>query len=84
MSKSVKVTMLYQDANTRDYSFNASNSITPNAVREKITAINASIAGGTDGGFSQTFVSDEGSNLTKISGASVITEVDTIIFGGDF
>lgn len=84
MSKSVKTNMLYQDADTRNYTFDASDSITPNAVREKINAINASITGGTDNGFSQTFTSDNGANLTKISGASIITEVDTIIFGGEF
>lgn len=84
MSTSIKTTMFYQDADTRDYTFDASDSVTPNSVREAVNGINASITGGTDGGFSQTFISDGGANLTKINGASIITEVDDIIFGGDF
>lgn len=84
MSKFIETELIYQDGDTRKYKFNAVDSITPNAARTKAKAVNASLSGGTDGGLSQTFISDGGANLTKINSVAIISEVDTNIFGGDF
>lgn len=81
--RTLQITLLYQDGETRTYAFVASGAV-PNTVRTKIQAINASISEGTDDGLSTTFVSDYGGNLTRISGAKIINEVDTEIFGGEF
>lgn len=84
MSKSVQTTLLYEDATTRNYTFDAAEPIVPNDVRSAVQAINASIAGGTDDGLHTTFTADDGANLTKISGAKLTQETVTMIFGGEF
>ena len=66
----VKMRFKYANADTRLYSFDCQDSLAAD-VKSKIKAVNTSLQGGTDGGLSTFFVSDSGSNLALIDGATL-------------
>lgn len=76
----VKLRFKYADAATRLYNFDCENSVALD-VADNVIAVNDSLTGGTAGGLSSFFVSDAGSNLVLIDGAtleSVYSEPITI------
>ena len=69
----VKLTCSYSNTDlTHQYAFDCAESLV-SGVRNKVKAINASLAGGTDGGMSTFFLSADGHNLTKISDARIVS-----------
>ena len=71
MSKKLKLTFGYADTDvTRVYAFDVADSITADC-KDAIIDINDSLQGGTDGGLSSFFVSDEGDNFTLITAAQL-------------
>lgn len=68
--KTVKTQFKYADSTTRLYAFDCDDSLAA-GVKDKVIAINTSLAGGTDDGLSTFFVSDAGNNFVQISGATI-------------
>lgn len=79
----VKMTLSYDDDDKRNYDFSCDENDLL-AVKSKIVAVNTSLAGGTDDGMSDFFLSDNGGNLTKISAAQIISVEETVLdLGGN-
>lgn len=78
--KSAKITLAYEDATSRTYTFNGV--LYPLDVKDKVLAINASLEAGTADAFKNTFVSDNGAKCAMISKAQVITTIQDIIYQG--
>ena len=70
MADIVKLRFKYDDNATRLYSFDCDESLVL-GVKEKVQDINSSLYGGIAGGLSSFFVSDAGSNLARIDGATI-------------
>ncbi len=70
MSQDVKMKFKYADDATRIYAFDCDDSLVT-GVSTKIKAVNSSLSAGTAGGLSSFFVSDAGSNLVVIDGATI-------------
>ena len=68
--QTLRMRFKYADSDTRLYAFDCEDSLA-GGVKSKIKAINSSLQGGTDGGLASFFVSDNGSNLTVIDGATL-------------
>ena len=69
-TNSVTLTFGYEDTNfTRRYKFEDVSAAGLSGIVARIKAINESLAGGTDGGLSTFFLSDEGDNFTGIIAA---------------
>lgn len=84
--KSLTVECTYTGTDfTRTYNFTKLDTATPQSVQSKIIALNASLAGGTDGGLADFFVSDDydGTNgkLKAIKTAKVKFVTTTPIMG---
>lgn len=70
----VKLVTAYENSEAnRQYTFDCAASLV-SGVKNKVKAINASIAGGTDGGLSSFFIDDDGNHMASISSAFVISE----------
>lgn len=82
-TNTVKMTFTYADNKSRNYEFScAADDLID--VEYKINAINASISAGTDDGFKQFFISDDGAMTTKISTAQIISVTETVLdLGGN-
>lgn len=79
----VKITMSYTDDTKRNYEL-AVDEQDMIDVEDNIIAINASLKAGTDGGLSTFFVSNNGSNLSTISEAQIISVSETVLdLGGN-
>ena len=76
MSMTLKTTFTFDDDTTRQYAFSVADSLAT-ACKSKIKAINTSLAGGTDNGLGDFFLSDGGDPLVKISAAQLISETET-------
>lgn len=76
--KTVKTQFKYVDDTTRLYAFDCEDSLSAD-VKDKILAINASLAASTDGGLADFFVSDEGEKMVQISGATIESSISTPI-----
>ena len=75
----VKLTFGYADTDfTRLYTFSCDDSLL-SGIPTKVNAINASLAGGTDGGLAAFFQSDDGHNFVKIVKASAVALFETPI-----
>lgn len=75
----IQLTFRYEDtSDTRQYELECADSLV-SSVKEKVLAINASLAAGTDEGLSDFFVSDDGDRFTLISSAKAIEVVETPI-----
>lgn len=68
--KNVKLRFKYDNASTRLYNFDCEDSIVA-GVKDKILGVNASLRASIDGGLSEFFVSDAGSNFVIIDGATI-------------
>ena len=79
-TKSVKVTLAYEDATSRAYTFNGVDSMYVIDVKDKVLAINESLEAGTANNFKNTFVSNNGATVKMISKAQVITVQQEVIY----
>lgn len=86
IKNSVTLTMSYNGTDTtRKYKINEVPTSAISQIQTKTEAVNASLAGGTDGGLSTTFVTDDytgsGTNgtLAKVSEVKIVTEEITDI-----
>lgn len=88
MSKSITVTCAYENTDfTRKYKFNdvTNENAVANTVRNKIKALNASLAGGTADGLDEFFRSDDYDStldvgkLQRISAAQIDSQTVTVI-----
>ena len=71
MSKTLKMTFGYDESElSRQYSFEVADSLA-SACKDKIKAINTSLAGGTAGGLSSFFLSDNEENFSAITYAAL-------------
>lgn len=66
---SVTLTFGFEDATTRKYKFDDVANAALSGIATKCKAINASLVGGTAGGLSTFFLSDDGENFTSILAA---------------
>ena len=87
ISHEVQLTFGYNESNqTRTYAFDVAESIAADydTIKNKVKAINASLAAGTDDGLADFFVADDydgtGGKLSAIKSAVVITTDERIIF----
>ena len=81
LTNNVVVTLLYNDGDTRNITFEnvASNDLP--AVKSKILAINAN-ANNEYANFYQTFVSDDGEAVTKIESCKIVSIEEEVIYSG--
>jgi len=77
---SVKVTLAYEDATSRIYTFNGVDNMYLPDVKDKVLAINESLEGGTANNFKNTFVSNNGATVKMISKAQIITLQQEVIY----
>lgn len=87
ISHEVQFTFAYNASEqTRTYAFDVAESIAADTatIKQKIQAINASLAAGTDDGLADFFVADDydgtGGKLSSIKSAVVTTTEERIIF----
>ena len=80
MSNSVTMTFGYDDTDfTRKVKLDNLTAGSLSSVKSKILAVNASLAGGTAGGLSTFFISDDGKNFTRITAAQIDSTSTTVI-----
>lgn len=81
LTNNVVVTLLYNDGDTRNITFEnvASNDLP--AVKSKIIAINAN-ANNEYANFYQTFVSDDGEAVVKIESCKIVSTEEEVIYSG--
>ena len=77
---SVKVTLAYEDATSRNYTFNGVDNMYLPDVKDKVIAINESLEAGTANNFKNTFVSNNGATVKMISKAQIITLQQEVIY----
>lgn len=79
---SVTLTFGFKDETTRKYKFDDVANAALSGIATKCKAINASLLGGTAGGLSTFFLSDDGENFTSILAAQSdnvdITDINLI------
>ena len=81
LTTNVVITLLYNDGDTRNITFEnvASNDLP--AVKSKILAINAN-ANNEYANFYQTFVSDDGEAVVKIESCKIVSTEEEVIYSG--
>ena len=81
LTNNVVVTLLYNDGDTRNITFEnvASNDLP--AVKSKILAINAN-ANNEYANFYQTFVGDDGEAVVKIESCKIVSVEEEVIYSG--
>ncbi len=77
-TNTVKLTFKYTDDTTRQYALGCADSLLT-GVKNKVKAINTSLAGGTSGGLNSFFVSIGGASFASISAAQIISETETTL-----
>ena len=84
-TRSLRLKATYEDTDfTRDYIFtDFPQSVIPD-IKDKVNAINASIAAGTDSGMADFFTSNNGDRLAKITEAVLTRTTETPLdLGGE-
>ncbi len=79
-TRSVKITLVYDDATSRVYTFNGVDSMYLPDVKDHIIDINASLEAGTANNFKTTFVSNNGSPCKMISKGQIISLEQEVIY----
>lgn len=80
-TKTIRTTLVYEDATTRTYSLPASQNITAALAKSRVAAFNAAAATGTSD-VNKTFISDTGQTVTQISEAEIVTKTEEVIYNG--
>lgn len=81
LTNNIMITLLYNDGDTRNITFeNVADNDLP-AVKSKIQAINAN-ANDEYANFYATFVSDDGKPVTKIESCKIVSIEEEVIYSG--
>lgn len=72
--------LAFRDATDRTFKFNGVDPSKISAIKDKVIAINDSLAAGQLNNFAQTFISDNGAECIMISAAQVITTEEEVIY----
>ena len=80
---SAKLTLAFEDATNRTYTFNGVAAQDAPRIKNKVKAINASLSAGTANSFANTFVSDTGKPCVVISKAQIITLDQEVIYSAN-
>lgn len=81
LSNNVVLTLLYEDETTRNYTFEGVASADLANIKSKIQAINAN-ANNEYANFYETFVSDDGEAVTRITSAKIVNIEEEVIYSG--
>lgn len=81
LTNNVVVTLLYNDGDTRNITFENVASADLSAVKGKILAINAN-ANNEYANFYQTLISDDGEPVIKIESAKIVSIEEEVIYSG--
>lgn len=77
---SARITLVYEDATSKNYTFNGVDEMMIGGVKDKVIAINQSLTAGTANDFANTFVSANGQPCKLISDARIITIEQEVIY----
>lgn len=79
---SVKIKIAYEDATSRNYTFNGVEDYNLEDVKDKVIALNNAITSSTADGlaFKETFVSDSGAQVKAITTATIIITEQEVIY----
>ena len=80
-SNNVMITLLYDDDSTRTYTFENVGEVNVLQLRAKIQAINEN-SNDEYANFYQTFISDDGEPVTRISNAKIVYVEEEVIYNG--
>lgn len=73
----------YEDGATRNYTFTGMNTSALEDLKRKVLQLNATIADETTGApYKETFISDDGSPVTKVAKAKYIVTEEQVIYRG--
>lgn len=83
VTNTATLTLEYEDATTRSVTFNDVETSALGSIKAKALALNATIADSITGAaYKDTFISDEGSPIKKISKAKYVVTEETVIYRG--
>lgn len=83
ITTSAGLTFEYEDGTTRNMTFNDIDASTIGGLKDRAIALNATIADPTTGAaYKETFVSDGGSPVVRISKAKYTMTEETVIYRG--
>ena len=80
-TNNVVITLLYDDCDTRNITFECVANADLMAVKSKIQSINAN-ANNEFANFYQTFVSDDGEAVVKIESCKIVSIEEEVIYSG--
>ena len=81
LTNNVVVTLLYDDGDTRNITFEGVASADLMAVKDKVQSINAN-ANNEFANFYSTFISDDGEPVVKIESCKIISTEEEVIYSG--
>ena len=81
LTNNVVITLLYNDGDTRNITFEGVASSVLAAVKAKIILINEN-ANNEYANFYQTFVSDDGEPVVKIESCKIVSTQEEVIYSG--
>lgn len=79
-TRNLKITLVYDDATKRSYTFNGIDGQGAMGAKFKIIALNESLKAGTATSFANTFVSNNGAPCIMINEAKVILTEQEVIY----
>jgi hypothetical protein len=83
ITNTVGLTFEYQDGMTRNYTFTGMADSTLSGLKNRVLAMNGTIADETTGApYKETFVSDDGQPLKRISKAKYTIAEEQVIYRG--
>lgn len=82
-TNTVGLTFEYEDGLTRNYNFTGMATSTLETLKARVKALNTTIADQTAGApYKETFISDEGQPVRRISKAKYIVSEEQVIYRG--
>lgn len=82
-TNTIGLTFEYDDKSTRNYNFTGMTSSALAGLKAKVLQFNATVADQTAGApYKETFISDDGSPITKISKAKYTVAEEQVIYRG--
>lgn len=82
-TNTIGLTMEYEDKSTRSYTFTGMASDKLESLKSRVLNFNTTVADETQGApYKETFISDDGSPITKISKAKYTVAEEQVIYRG--
>lgn len=81
LTNNVVITLLFNDASTRNIVFEGVANEDLQFVKEKIQSINAN-SNGEYANFYQTFISDDGEAIVRIESCKIISTEEEVVYSG--